>query len=976
MREVPAAYQSMGRRAVLSIGRMRARAWEYYAREVAGGLEDYYAGVGEAPGVWSGRGAAAAGITGPVRGEALELAFGEACHPMTGEALGQSWRQPNGVTGFDATFSAPKSVSVLFGLGGPEVRQAVRAAHVAAVEGAGLAYLEDHAALTRRGHNGAMVTDTEGLVIARFEHRASRAGDPQLHSHCLILNKVQDAADGSWRALDGRALYGEAKAAGVLYQAALRAELTRRLDVEWGPVSKHGQAELAAMPPEVLAVFSKRAAQVEAAAEAKLAKLEAALARPLEADERGRVYRLAVLDTRAPKQRAPVNDPGLYGRWAAELRNCGREPAGLLRRVLDAPTRVMPRSTEQPPAHLAAVVLAEVTGERATFARRDVAQALARHLDVRGGGEAATVRSRVEALTDTLLGRPEVVCLQAPERLAAPASLVRRDGWSVWDAPQQVRYTTSEILAIEARILHAAAMGAAARVGVVERPVLERVLAGEPRRLGVEQQTALRQLMGRGRRLEVLIGPAGSGKTTMLRVAARTWEAAGHPVIGLAHTAVAAEVLRSETGVAAETLAKFLDWHAHNTTPPRWRLAAGQVVMVDEAGMVNTRQLDRLVQLVGRCGAKLVLVGDDRQLGAVRAPGGMFAALAEILGASELRHSQRFTERWEAVALAQLRRRDGAWLEAFRAHGRLHGGSEAQARHGCFWGWWDAQQHGRDAIMLAADQRSAAELANRARATRVAAGQVSPVGVQVRSEAGAQTLGVGDLVETRRNHRGLRYRKGPEDWVRNHDRWHVIGLNERAGSLTVEHARHRGRLTLPGDYVAAHVRLGYASTIASAQGLTVDETHVQVTETMYANELYTGLSRGRDANHAHVICQPDHAAHAHGQPGAPSPAEVLARVATRERPDWAAHSVLRRSMEHPERAEVVIARMAEVVRTLERTPPSTARQALEDYRQHLSASFEAHQPARVAARTPERRPVPVLEPPALVREPPGLGLER
>lgn len=196
MREVPAAHLAAGLRAVLSIGRMRARSWEYYAREVAGGLEDYYAGAGEAPGVWSGRGAAAAGIAGPVSGEALGLAFGEAAHPVSGEALGLGWRVPDGVTGFDATFSAPKSVSVLFALGGPEVRAAVRAAHVAAVEDAGLAYLEDHAALTRRGHDGGMVTDTEGLVIARFEHRTSRAGDPQLHSHCLILNKVRDPVDG------------------------------------------------------------------------------------------------------------------------------------------------------------------------------------------------------------------------------------------------------------------------------------------------------------------------------------------------------------------------------------------------------------------------------------------------------------------------------------------------------------------------------------------------------------------------------------------------------------------------------------------------------------------------------------------------------------------------------------------------------------------------------------------------------------
>jgi hypothetical protein len=356
----------------------------------------------------------------------------------------------------------------------------------------------------------------------------------------------------------------------VIYQAALRAELTRRLGVAWGPVTRHGQAELAGMPAVVLERFSQRAAQVEVAAEAKVAELEAVLGRGLEAAERGRIYRVAVLDTRAPKEHVRLDDRSLYGRWAGELRECGYEPAALVHGALT--TR---RAISAPAGNfeaLAGMVLAEVTAERATFARRDVAQALARHLDVSGGTQATRVRSRVETLTVELLARREVVCLQVPERLEAPPALLRRDGWSVWDAPQQVRYTTTQMLAVEARILHFAAIGSGARVATIDAAILEQALAVEPRRLGAEQRTALRHLTGRGRRLEVLIGPAGSGKTALLRVAARAWEAAGHPVIGLTHTAVAAEVLRSEASVAAETLAKFLDWHTHDTTPAAWRL--------------------------------------------------------------------------------------------------------------------------------------------------------------------------------------------------------------------------------------------------------------------------------------------------------------------------------------------------------------------------------------------------------------------
>src|SRR5439155_4833008 len=222
------------------------------------------------------------------------------------------------------------------------------AGEVAAVEEAGLAYLEDHAALTRRGRNGVMVTDTEGLVIARFEHRTSRAQDPQLHSHCLILNKVRDVQDGSWRALHGHAVFEEAKTAGMLYQAALRAELTRRLGVAWGPVSEHGQAELAGMPQPLLVHFSTRATEVDAAAEAKIVELEAALGRALEADERGRVYRLAVLDTRRPKQHETVHELTLYERWAGEARDAGWEPADVIEAAI-GPQRVGASVT---PAHV------------------------------------------------------------------------------------------------------------------------------------------------------------------------------------------------------------------------------------------------------------------------------------------------------------------------------------------------------------------------------------------------------------------------------------------------------------------------------------------------------------------------------------------------------------------------------------------------------------------------------------------------
>jgi conjugative relaxase-like TrwC/TraI family protein len=926
---------------------MKTAGWEYYAREVADGLEDYYAGAGEAPGVWTGAGATAAGITGTVTAEALALAFDEARHPVTGELLGRPWR-PDGVIGFDATFSAPKSVSLLFALGDAEARAQVRAAHVAAVEGAGLAYLEDHAAFTRRGRNGVMITDTEGLLVARFEHRTSRALDPQLHSHCLILNKVRDAQDGSWRALHGRPLFEQAKTAGMLYQAALRAELTRRLGVAWGPVSDHGQAELAGIPHQLLTRFSTRSAEVEAAAEAKITELERALGRALEADERGRVYRLAVLDTRRPKTREHGSESSLYERWATEARDAGWELTDVVQAAIGAQRPGAPLS----PTHVISDVIGGLCVERATFTRRDVVQAVARHVDPAVGENASSVRSHVEQIADAVLVDPMVVCLQPPDRVEAPSSLVRRDGGSVWDPPQATRFTTHEMLGVEARILHAARIGRAASVGVVTVATLDQAVANERTQLGTDQHEALRAITSQGRRVEVVIGPAGTGKTTMLRVATRAWDSAGYHVIGLAHTAAAADVLRREAGMPAETVAKFFDWHDQQRPPEGWALTPRHVVVVDEAGMLATRDLDRLVDLVARHGAKLVLVGDHQQLGAIRAPGGMFAALADTLGAVELHEAHRFTHRWEAHALAQLRRGDHGGLETFGRHGRIHGGSQPQAQRDCLAGWWAAHQAGRDAMMLAHDHATAHRLASEARAARVVAREVEARGIRVHFDVGTQTISVGDQIETRRNDRRLVY--GPDQWVHNHDRWEVRAIDDQRGTLDVEHLRHGARITLPADYVAHHVRFAYATTIAAAQGVTVDETHVVVTPGMYRSEVYTALSRGRDANHVYAVCEPD-TEHAHSHTGAPlTAAEVLARVAQRERPDWAAHIVLRQAMNHAERPDVIRTRMLEVVRTLQHLPDGPDRAALDTYRDQLTA----------LGRTLEQPPAPSITQPA------------
>jgi conjugative relaxase-like TrwC/TraI family protein len=209
---------------VLSLGKLSAGHQDYYEREVASGAEDYYAMRGEAAGEWLGSGAAGLSLGGQASAGQLGALL-EGRDPATGEMLRVRSVE---VTGFDVTFSPPKSVSVLFAAGDARVARETRAAHAAAVRAA-FGVLEREACWTRRGAGGAIRLRGEGFVAAEYVHRLSRAGDAQLHSHVVVANMTR--AEGRWTTLDGTALYEWVKTAGTLFHSTLRAEMTERLGV-------------------------------------------------------------------------------------------------------------------------------------------------------------------------------------------------------------------------------------------------------------------------------------------------------------------------------------------------------------------------------------------------------------------------------------------------------------------------------------------------------------------------------------------------------------------------------------------------------------------------------------------------------------------------------------------------------------------------------------------------------------------------
>lgn len=350
---------------MLSISKLSTGQHRYYldragervdvVESVGDGVEEYYVGGTEARGEWLGAGARELGLEGLVDGEALRRVL--AGEDDEGKQLRAS-RAPVSVAGYDLTFSAPKSVSVLFALGEADVREAVRAAHDRAVREA-LGYAERTAAAVRRGAGGSRVEPAGGFIAAAFRHRTSRAGDPQLHTHVLVANLAQ-GPDGRWSTLDGRRLYKHARATSFVYQAVLRSELTRELGVRWLSV-RDGIAEIAGVPKPVLKEFSRRRADIEAALE------HSGTSGP-------RACEAAALATRQAKDRR-TSFQALQREWR------GRAAArGFARDELQAilHNRVAHELSDAQLDQLFAL-LAGPTGltlRTATFSRRDVVQAL------------------------------------------------------------------------------------------------------------------------------------------------------------------------------------------------------------------------------------------------------------------------------------------------------------------------------------------------------------------------------------------------------------------------------------------------------------------------------------------------------------------------------------------------------------------------------------------------------------------------
>jgi AAA domain-containing protein/TrwC relaxase len=658
-----------------------------------------------------------------------------------------------------------------------------------------------------------------------------------------VSNKVQ-TLDGRWRALDGRVLLKATVAASERYNTRLEAELRDRLGLRFVEHARPGRRavrEIAGMDDRLLGQWSRRRAAIDDKrgdlAEAFLAEHR----RPPTPVESIELAQQATLQTR-PAKVEPMSEGEQRGRWRAEADEAfGREHlSAMIDAVLSHPG-VQPSKSDGPDLRqVAQQVIDRVQQDRATWQRWHVvaeAQRVARGMNLPVASLETTVAEIVKLGLDDCS-----IPLTRADVPAEPFELHRRDGKSVYQVAGSQLYTSRAVLDAEQMVLDAADTFDGHRVAAqsVEMALLESTANGLA--LNDGQARFVRELGVSGARCQLGLAPAGTGKTTAVRVLVRTWQEDGGQVLALAPSAAAARVFGDAAQVPADTLAKAL----HDLDRGKPLLDDRTLVVVDEAGMAATTDLADLTRHAVSARASIRLVGDDRQLAAVGA-GGLLRDLAENRSTVRLSDAVRFADPAEARAALAVRDGDAGAFDFYLDARRIHAGDEFTAATSAYQAWRVDRAAGRDSLLLASTRKQVTELNVRARADRLGG-----VGDGHRAElalADGSRLSAGDEIVSRRNERRIPITA--RDWVKNGDRWTVRAVHANGG-ITAVHRDTGRHVALPAEYVARPVGLGYAVTIHSAQGSTADTCHVVITGSESREQLYVALSRGRRANHVHV----------------------------------------------------------------------------------------------------------------------------
>jgi conjugative relaxase-like TrwC/TraI family protein len=938
------------------------RGYDYLLKSVVRGDRDmdgtalirYYTDEGTPPGRWLGSGLHAVGNGEVKQGDEvtprqLALLLGAGRDPVTGQSLGRAFAEYDGVqtrvaarvaklprdlsgdqrreaaasiaheevaagtrravAGYDFTFSVPKSVSALWGVADAGTQALIFEAHHQALNEV-VAFLEREVATTRRGvaaGDGAVAqADIVGIVATAYDHWDSRLGDPQLHTHVVISNKVKTVGDGRWRSLDGRPLHAAVVALSAHYNAVLADQITRAFGVEWEQRDRgknHNPAwELECVPESLIGEFSSRSRRIDEETDRLITEHVARHGHRPSATRIIELRAKATLETRPEKVIRSLHD--LTSEWRGRAQTIlGASPVEWARRVTARPVARPTLRADDIPLHVVEEVGVSVVGavseKRSTWRHWNLWAEASRQTM---GWRFATVEDR-EAVIGMVVdaAKLESLRLTPPELATSPEVFRRQDGSTVFRPRHSVVFTSAELLAAEDRLLARSEDRTAPGLG---RDVIERV-ARQEHLLSTEQVETLAQIAVSGRQVDLLVGPAGAGKTTAMHALMSAWTTVHGTgsVVGLAPSAVAAQVLAEDLGIGCENTAKWLHDHDHGQDGGWTQFRSGQLVIIDEATLAGTLALDRITALAAAAGAKVLLVGDGAQLESVEAGGAFPLLVSARPDTPELTEVHRFTHEWEKTASLDLRVGRTEVISTYVRHGRVCEGTSEEMMDAAYAAWRHDVGSGRTSILVAEATETVRQLNTRARADRIAAGD--PAGSTEVHLADGTRASVGDLVITRRNERRLPILPGGRrgGWVRNGDRWRATDVNDdgsvivsRLGSSTT--ASNTGCVTLPAAYVAEHVDLGYAVSAHRAQGITVDTAHVVVSSATTRENFYVSMTRGSGSNTAYVALDHPDEIHAPPEPDEVTARTVLHGVLKHSSAELSAHQTL---MEEQER---------------------------------------------------------------------------
>lgn len=689
-----------------------------------------------------------------------------------------------------------------------------------------------------------------------------------LRAWAVVSNKVLTQMDGRWRSLDGRPVFASRTGLSEHYNALLADRLTREVGVEWElrqrGAERNPRWEIVGVSDELVGEFSSRTREIELKKGDLIAEYVARHGRQPSARIIVELRAQATLATRPPKEIRSLVDLTEEWRRRASGR-VGDDATTWAASLLGA--YGMPLCADDVPLKavetIAADVVAAVGVKQSVWNHWNLmAEASKQTMDLRFATTAD--REAVNAMiVDAAQG--ESVALTPPELATSPVRFQREDGTSVFRPRYSTKYSSTAIVEAEQRLLD---RSEATTAPTVRLAVLARVVSHSQGRLSAQQRTALESITTSRRQVDLLVGPAGAGKTTAMRALRAAWisEHSRGSVIGLAPSAAAAQALADDLGLACDNTAKWLTEFDLGRT----NLGAGQLLIVDEATLAGTATLDRITGIAEAAGAKVLLVGDPYQLQSVEA-GGAFSLLVDRrTDAPELTEIHRFANKWEKHASLALRRGEVEIISTYARQERIREGLTDEMLDQAYDAWRTDSQAGKASILVTESSHAVRALNERARAERLLLdGAVD--GHEIELGDGSRAS-IGDVVITRRNERTLRTAAG--GWVKNGDRWRIADIR-RDGSVVVDRVdpRRHGMAVLPREYVNDHLDLGYAVTAHRAQGITVDTSHVVVTPSTSRENLYVAMTRGRASNIAYVaLDQPD------DSHTTPEPEDVTART--------------------------------------------------------------------------------------------------